>query len=61
VRPLTLSPKVLENNRGKLGRYLASIRAGTFPADPSARTCPGCPAFFICGPTPAGVLKKNFG
>jgi len=61
VRPLTLTPKVLENNRGKLARYLASIRAGAFPADPSARTCPGCPAFFICGPTPNGVLKKTFG
>ncbi len=61
VRPLTLSARVLENNRGKLGRYLASIRAGAFPANPSARTCPGCPAFFICGPTPAGVLEKSFG
>ena len=30
----------------------ADIRAGVFPAEPSSRTCPGCPAFFICGPTP---------
>lgn len=61
VRPLSLTPKVLENNRGKLARYLAGIRAGAFPANPSARTCPGCPAFFICGPTPPGVLQKKFG
>lgn len=60
VRPLSLTPKVLENNRGKLARYLAAVRAGAFPADPSARTCPGCPAFFICGPTPSGVLRKKF-
>lgn len=61
IRPLTLTPKVLENNRGKLARYLAAIRTGAFPAEASARICPGCPAFFICGPTPSGVLRKSFG
>ena len=61
VRPLTLTPKVLDNNRGKLARYLAAIRRGVFPAVASARTCPGCPALFICGPTPSGVIRKKFG
>ena len=61
VRPLDLTAKKLQNRQEKLSGFLGRIRAGNFPADPSARTCPGCPAFFVCGPTPAGTLRKNFG
>lgn len=60
ARPLTLSPRELQNRRDKLAGFLADIRLGRFPANPSARTCPGCPAFFVCGPTPAGALSKKF-
>ena len=60
VRPLTLSPKKLQTRRDKLAGFLEEIRLGRFPADPSPRTCPGCPAFFICGPTPPGALPKKF-
>jgi hypothetical protein len=60
ARPLSLSPKELQNRRDKLAGFLRDIRLGRFPADPSARTCPGCPAFFVCGPTPAGALAKKF-
>lgn len=61
IRPLDLTAKKLQNRQEKLSEFLGRIRAGNFPAAPSARTCPGCPAFFICGPTPAGTLRKNFG
>lgn len=60
VRPLDLTTKKLQNRREKLALFLERIRGGNFPAEPSARTCPGCPAFFVCGPTPAGTLKKSF-
>jgi len=55
--PLSLTPIVLRNRRQTLSEYLSGIRAGAFKAVPSERTCPGCPAFFICGPVPAGALE----
>lgn len=60
VRPLDLSKKELQNRRDKLAGFLRDIRLGRFPAFPSVRMCPGCPAFFVCGPTPAGPLSKKF-
>jgi superfamily I DNA/RNA helicase len=60
ARPLTLSLKELHNRRAKLAGFLQDIRLGRFPADPSAYTCPGCPAFFVCGPTPIGALPRKF-
>ena len=60
AEPLSLSPKELQNRQEKLDGFLQEIRRGRFPPDPSARVCPSCPAFFICGPTPAGVLEKKF-
>ncbi|BAI96870.1 DNA helicase [Sphingobium sp. TA15] len=61
IRAVDLTAKKLQNRQEKLSGFLGRIRAGNFPAAPSGRTCPGCPAFFICGPTPAGTLRKNFG
>ena len=61
VRPLDLTAKKLQNRKEKLTAFLGRIRDGSFPAAPSARTCPGCPAFFVCGPTPTGSLRKKFG
>lgn len=60
IRALDLSTKDLEKQRAKLDGFLAAIRLGAFPAKASSRTCPGCPAFFICGPTPPGALPKKF-
>jgi superfamily I DNA/RNA helicase len=57
---VSLTPKKLENRREKLAQFLTAIRQGQFPANPSAYACPGCPAFFICGPTPSGSLPKKF-
>lgn len=61
IRPLDMTAKKLQNRQEKLAEFLGRIRAGNFPANPSARTCPGCPAFFVCGPTSEGTLKKSFG
>jgi hypothetical protein len=57
--PVSMTAKKLENRKEKLSQFLKEIRAGQFPADQSSRTCPNCPAFFICGPTPEGVLQKK--
>jgi hypothetical protein len=57
---IDLSPKKLATRQAKLGTFLTEIQAGCFPASPSAWTCPGCPAFFICGATPPGTLCKKF-
>lgn len=60
-RPLALTKTKLQNRSQRLVDALASIRLGHFPPNPSARSCPGCPAFFVCGPLPRGVLKKSSG
>lgn len=57
---LSLSERELTGRRDKLEKFLSDIRAGQFPAEVSSRTCPNCPAFFICGPTPDGPLQKKF-
>lgn len=60
IYDIDLKPKPLETRRKKLSDFLADIRAGRFPTDPSPRTCPGCPAFFICACAPDGPLRKKF-
>lgn len=53
---VALSPRELANRREKLNGFMRAVRAGQFPAEVSSRTCPRCPAFFVCGPTPGGVF-----
>ena len=60
VHEIDLSGKKLENRQTKLAAFLEQIRQGHFPPNVSERTCPGCPSFFICGPTPDGELRKKF-
>jgi len=60
VQPVGLSTKKLKNRIEKLAGFLQAIRAGTFPAERSSRMCPGCPGFFVCGPTPSGPLHRKF-
>jgi len=60
TRPINLKAVKLRNRQERLSGFLADIRAGRFPAKASSRTCPGCPAFFVCGPTPSGTLEKKF-
>jgi superfamily I DNA/RNA helicase len=59
VSSVSLSTKELQTRHKKLVDFLNNIRLGRFPTDPSPRTCPGCPAFFICGPIPVGALPKK--
>jgi superfamily I DNA/RNA helicase/Zn-dependent peptidase ImmA (M78 family) len=56
---LALSDKVLANRRKTLAYTLMGIRSGEFAPARSERTCPGCPAFFICGSLPEGRLAIN--
>lgn len=60
VKPVAPLQKDLDGKRKKLAGFVEAIRQGHFPTEPSARTCPSCPAFFTCGPTPAGTLRKFF-
>lgn len=53
-----LSHKQLGDGHAKLAAALSGIRAGIFRIKSSSRVCPGCPAFFVCGPTPHGMLNK---
>lgn len=57
---LALSDRELKSRKEKLAKFLGDIRVGRFPAEVSSRTCPNCPAFFICGQTPDGPLQKKF-
>lgn len=59
ARPVVLSERELQTRRERVAGYLAEIRRGRFPAEPSSRACPGCPAYFICGPVPAGPFRKK--
>lgn len=60
AEPVVLTKTELLNRQKKLNEFLQDIRQGRFPAVPSTRVCPSCPAFFICGPTPDGVLARKF-
>jgi superfamily I DNA/RNA helicase len=57
---ISLTDRVLSNRKKSLDDFFKSIRTGQFPAYPSSRVCPRCPAFFVCGATPQGALQKNF-
>lgn len=59
-RPLTITPKVLGNRQETLGDIFRGIQAGQFKTEVSERTCPNCPAFFVCGAVPPGTLSKKF-
>jgi superfamily I DNA/RNA helicase len=60
AEPLSMTSTKLNNRMEKLDNFLKDIRLGRFPAYSSSRICPKCPAFFVCGPTPKGVLQKKF-
>ncbi|MDH1471862.1 MULTISPECIES: UvrD-helicase domain-containing protein [Gammaproteobacteria] len=59
VTPIVLTAKQLDNRHKKIINTLDSITKGVFPAESSSRVCPSCPAFFVCGLTPAGVFQKK--
>lgn len=59
VVPLQLKPAALAKRVADLSAFVAGILKGRYPQKVSSRTCPNCPAFFICGPVPPGRLEKN--
>ena len=60
-RTVVLNAKEIDTRSERLSASLANIRTGSFPQKTSSRTCPNCPAFFVCGPVPAGSLSPKFG
>lgn len=60
VQPIDFTAKQLDTGRSKVAKVLGDMRAGIFPANPSDRVCPRCPAFFVCGQTPPGSLRRSF-
>lgn len=58
--PLLLTGTKLKNRQIKIENALSAINAGRFEANESEFSCPNCPAFFVCGPPPPGILIKNF-
>jgi hypothetical protein len=60
VTAVPIKPKTLANRKVAAAAAFDEIRAGRFPRKESVRTCPRCPAFFICGPVPGGTLEKRF-
>jgi hypothetical protein len=65
VVPVDITDKQFASGSTKVSDMVAQVRAGQFPAEPSDRSCPGCPAFFVCGVLPSGRLlmrsKKSTG
>jgi hypothetical protein len=60
VSAVPMSERVLRNRRATAAEMIGKIGAGRFPRDESPRTCPRCPAFFICGAVPDGAFEKKF-
>jgi hypothetical protein len=60
TRSVTLKPNELKTRRKHIDKHLGQIKSGRFPQKASSRTCPNCPAFFICGPIPNGSITPTF-
>jgi len=55
---LDIKPAALGKRVDDLAGFVSGILEGRYPPKASTRTCPNCPAFFICGPAPSGTLQK---
>lgn len=60
IVPIALGDRKVISQSEKMGKLIEAIQAGSFPAKRSSRSCPTCPAFFVCGDVPTGTLKKKF-
>lgn len=60
VKAVSMKTTTLAARKGAAAAAFGEIRGGRFPRKESVRTCPRCPAFFICGPVPGGTLEKKF-
>ena len=57
--PIEIDPKKAAARRSGVDKVIEAIVTGDLPPARSSRTCPRCPAFFICGSLPAGTLEKK--
>jgi superfamily I DNA/RNA helicase len=57
--PLVFKDAVLARKAEAIAQSLADLAAGRFPLKESERTCPSCPAFFVCGRVAEGDLEKK--
>lgn len=58
VVPVKMTDRVLRNRADSISDMLTAVEAGHFPLKPGI-TCPRCPAFFVCGSVPTGLLAKK--
>ncbi|BEH47303.1 UvrD-helicase domain-containing protein [Burkholderia pseudomallei] len=59
AQSISLTEKKMGNRRDSIVRNLGAIRSGQFPTNASSRSCPNCPALFVCGPVPSGRLQPE--
>lgn len=57
--PIEIDQKKLAARRAGVDGVVSAILAGDLPPVRSSRSCPRCPAFFICGSLPSGTLTKK--
>jgi DNA helicase II / ATP-dependent DNA helicase PcrA len=48
VQEVTLKPRAISTRLAKYDRAMVGILNEAFPPEPSDRTCPRCPHYFIC-------------
>jgi superfamily I DNA/RNA helicase len=60
IHEVELSATLLQSRQTKLGEILGQVRDGQYPAVTSSRTCPNCPAFFVCCAVSDGPLPRTF-
>ncbi len=56
---LVLKETALAKKAEQIAQTLAELVAGSYPMKESERSCPSCPAFFVCGPVPPGAVEKK--
>jgi superfamily I DNA/RNA helicase/Zn-dependent peptidase ImmA (M78 family) len=56
---IDIDPKKLATRRAAVDRVISAIVNGDLPPRRSSRSCPRCPAFFICGALPLGTFVKK--
>lgn len=56
---IEIDAKKLATRRAAVDKVVSAILDGDLPPERSSRSCPRCPAFFICGPLPSGTLVKK--
>jgi hypothetical protein len=59
VEPVSITEAKFSARRTTSNELLSGLRAGEFPPEVDAVTCPRCPHFFICDATPAGPIKPT--